>query len=340
MFFVKHRTEIFSILLISIFYCAKSSPVILAADNSTNGTEIEDTFELDDLIIEIDFSKGEPTIGKVDDEEDIALGSGDGEIFLDLKFPLDESLKLNESAITGITEETMAIGEQKLDDKIYENDNSTQVEASDITNYTKTDILFDNNLNTTTLKSIVTNDTDTLFQKQNTSINLNEEQFNSTSFEMEEDLINSTDSETNEHNENPIIEATKANELTTASNCPSLICHSTTFLSRVVDYDDIYEMYAPPGKCNYGRKKNNETGCNTCECAKNPEQSGEDICIEPLCLKPCYYGSLTDENGCNTCACKTRPLPKSVFECPALDCPTCDYGSIKVFELVKYLKSK
>ena len=35
----------------------------------------------------------------------------------------------------------MAIGEQNLDDKIYENDNSTQVEASDMTNYNKTDIL-------------------------------------------------------------------------------------------------------------------------------------------------------------------------------------------------------
>jgi hypothetical protein len=123
---------------------------------------------------------------------------------------------------------------------------------------------------------------------------------------------------------------------TTTPRCPIISCQTTTFLSQIIDYEDIYEMYTPPTTCNYGRIKNKTNDCDTCDCAKDPDVF-KDICQEPLCLKPCYYGAYKDANGCDTCACRPRPLPKSVVECPVLECPSCNYGAIKV--IIKYLSN-
>jgi len=123
---------------------------------------------------------------------------------------------------------------------------------------------------------------------------------------------------------------------TTTPRCPIISCQTTTFLSQIIDYEDIYEMYTPPTTCNFGRIKNNTNDCDTCDCAKDPDVF-KDICQEPLCLKPCYYGAYKDADGCDTCACRPRPLPKSVVECPVLECPSCNYGAIKV--IIKYLSN-
>lgn len=125
-------------------------------------------------------------------------------------------------------------------------------------------------------------------------------------------------------------ESTTITSATTNSSCPPLNCESATFLSQIVDYEDIYELYISPATCNFGRIKNTTTGCDTCDCAKDPQHMFKDMCVEPFCLKSCYYGSYKDANGCDTCACRSRPLPKSVFECPKLNCPICNYGAIKV----------
>jgi len=123
---------------------------------------------------------------------------------------------------------------------------------------------------------------------------------------------------------------------TTTPSCPVINCQTTTFLSQIIDYEDIYEMYTPPTSCNFGRIKNKTNDCDTCDCAKNPDIFGI-MCQDLFCLKPCYYGAYKDADGCDTCACKPRPLPKSVFECPQLECPSCNYGAIKV---IYYLKKK
>lgn len=136
MLFVKHQAKILSILFISTFYCIKCSPVSLSVDNATNTTEAEQTLTQDDLIVEIDFSRVlKPTVELVESDEDIAFGSGDGEIILNLKSPLDESLTLDhEVAPAEIHEETTTISDP-IESVANEDDidatNSSQVESNE-----------------------------------------------------------------------------------------------------------------------------------------------------------------------------------------------------------------
>lgn len=135
MLFVKHQAKILSILFISIFYCIECSPVSLSVDNATN-TTAEQTLTLDDLIVEIDFRRvSKPTFELAESDEDIAFGSGDGEIILNLKSPLDESLTLNHQlAPAEIHEETPKISdpiESVVNEDYIDATNSTQVESNE-----------------------------------------------------------------------------------------------------------------------------------------------------------------------------------------------------------------
>jgi hypothetical protein len=176
------------------------------------------------------------------------------------------------------------------------------------------------------------------------------------------------------NDENNLLQISTTTIINKSSSSSSFTVSSTTTTTTTTTTNKKAQCEnignCPLKYCKYGHKTDSN-GCFICDCLKktnhfkkshnlikykehspvhllndtNKAKTGNDSNSKDECeendLKlnchPCFYGSYTNELGCNTCECKPRPKPKSIYECPRLECSSCDYGSLKVNKLNKFL---